>query len=286
MTYLTRNTFFLAFIICAMHISLSAQTPIAEAVRSADLMPSLPGCEPKMIDECSQAKLAEFFAANIRIPEAAKNQGAGGLVMVEFVVEKNGKIGEVRTLHDPGFGLGEEAIRVVKLMNDKKMVWSAAREKGKKVAYRYITPVPFHMSAPPKELPKKMTEPENVSAPKIYDVVDVRPQFAGCVRSETDTMDCTFMKMLSHIQTNLKYPEEAMALRVTGPVVVDFVVDSSGHVTDPIVKKGLGHGTDEEALRVISLMPTWTPGLVNGKHVAVRMTIPILFQIPKEKDKE
>ncbi|HZV70422.1 MAG TPA: energy transducer TonB [Saprospiraceae bacterium] len=286
MTYLTRNSFLLALMICALHISLSAQTPIDEAVRSADLMPSLPGCEPKMIDECSQAKLAEFLAANIVIPEGAKTQGAGGLVMVEFVVEKNGKIGEVRTLHDPGFGLGEEAIRVVKLMNDKKIVWSAAREKGKKVAYRYITPVPFHMSAPPRELPKKMLEPEKVYSPKIYDVVDVRPQFAGCVRSEADTVDCTFMKMLNHIQTNLKYPEEALSLRVTGPVVVDFIVDSSGHVTAPVVKKSLGHGTDEEALRVISLMPAWTPGMVEGRPVAVRMTIPILFQIPKEKEKE
>lgn len=271
------------FSLVALHISISAQTPMDEAVRSADIMPSLPGCEPKMIDMCTQEKLAAFIAANIKLPDAAKTQGAGGLVMVEFVVEKNGKIGEVKTLHDPGYGLGGEAVRVIKLMNEKKMEWAAAREKGKKVAYRYITPVPFNMAAPVKELPKKTAEVESSATPMIYDVVDVMPSFEGCDQHSKDTIDCTFMKMLKHVQTNLKYPEEALSLRAQGPVVVEFVIDSSGHVIDPVVKTGLGHGTDEEALRVVSMMPAWTPGVLEGKHVAVRMTMPILFQLPKEK---
>lgn len=284
MTFSNRHTLLFAFILCLTHFAVSAQTPMKEAVRSADIMPALPGCEPKMIDPCSQSKLEEFIAQNIHIPEAAIAQGAGGLVMVEFVIEKNGKIGEVNTLHDPGFGLGGEAIRVIKLMNEKKMVWLPAREKGKKVAFRYITPVPFNLSAPPKEMPKKVVETEKSTEPKIYDVVDVMPSYEGCVQNETDTIDCTFMKMLNHIKTNLKYPEEALSLRAEGPVVVDFVIDSLGHVVNPVVMKGMGHGCDEEAIRVVSLMPAWTPGVLEGKHVAVRMTIPILFQIPKEKN--
>ncbi|MEP6646034.1 MAG: energy transducer TonB [Saprospiraceae bacterium] len=285
MTFSGRHTLLFAFLLSLVHFAASAQTPMNEAVRTADLMPSLPGCEPKMIDECSKSKLTAFINSNIKTPEAAKAQGAGGLVMVEFVVEKNGKIGEVKALHDPGFGLGDEAVRVIKSMNDKKMTWIPARDKGKKVAYRYMTPVAFNLSAPPKELPKKAPVADKGSgSPKIYDVVDVMPQYAGCAQHANDTIDCTFMSMLKHIQTNLKYPEEARTMMIQGPVVVDFVIDSSGKVTAPVVTSGLGHGTDEEALRVVSLMPAWTPGVLEGKHVAVKMTMPILFQIPKEKN--
>ncbi|MEO6132043.1 MAG: energy transducer TonB [Saprospiraceae bacterium] len=285
MTYSTRHILFFAFLLSMLQMSASAQTPMDEAIRTADIMPSLPGCPPKMIDECSKQKLIEFINANIRTPESAKTQGAGGLVMVEFVIEKNGKIGEVKALHDPGYGLGEEAVRVIKLMNDKKMCWEPAREKGKKVAYRYMAPVKFNLSAPVRELPKKTAEDGKTSSTtNVYDVVDVMPQFAGCDQHASDTIDCTFMSILRHIKTNLKYPEEARTMMIQGPVVVDFVIDSSGKVTYPLVTKGLGHGTDEEALRVVALMPAWTPGVLDGKHVAVKMTIPILFQIPKEKN--
>ncbi len=282
MTFSKHYTLVLAFISCIGQVSISAQTPIDQALKSADTRPNLPGCDPKMLDDCTKTKLTAFINANLKTPAEAAAQGAGGVVMVEFVVEKNGKIGEAKTLHDPGFGLGNEAIRVVKLMNEKKIVWIPATDKGKKVPFRFITPVSFNMSAAPKE--KTMQPVEVTSVPKVYEVVDEMPRFAGCNQTGVDTLDCTFKLMLKHIQTNLKYPKEALANKIQGPVEVDFVIDSSGHITDPVVTKGLGSGCDEEALRVINMMPAWTPGKQGGKPVAVKMTVPILFQLPKEKN--
>ncbi len=272
-----------SFLVAFSIISLSAQTPITEATRSAEVFPQWPGCKAEMGD-CSKSKISEFIISNLRVPDEAKAQGAGGVVMVEFVIEKNGNIGEVRTLLDPGFGLGKEAVRVVSLMNEKKIKWTPAEDKGKRIPFRYMTPVSFNL-ARPVEVSKKIAV-EQVVTEEVYDVVDVMPRYAGCEPSVTDTMDCTFMNMISHIQTNLKYPDTAQTVGVQGPVVVEFVVDSRGLVTEPTVIKSLGFGCDEEAVRVISLMPIWQPGLMAGIPVSVRMVIPILFQISKPEKEE
>ena len=68
----------------------SAQTPIMEAVRTAEVNPQWPGCTAEMA-ECSKNKLTEFIAANIQTPPEAKSTEAGGVVLVEFVIEKKWK---------------------------------------------------------------------------------------------------------------------------------------------------------------------------------------------------
>jgi TonB family protein len=269
-------------ILASMVSHLSAQTPLNEAPRKADVSPAWPDCDPKLPD-CTKSRMADFIAANLQIPPEAKSQSAGGVVVMEFVVEKNGTIGEVRSLHDPGFGLGAEATRVINLMKTKKIKWTPAEEDGKKIAFRYVTPVSFNLTMPPAEK-SKATETGKVLPGHIYDIAEVMPRYAGCDPANTDSLDCTFMKVVSHIKSNIKYPEEALKGRIQGQVVIDFVIDSAGLITSPIVSQGLGFGCDQEALRVLDLMPAWTPGMQDGKPVAVRMKIPFFFQLPKEKE--
>ena len=87
--------------------------------------------------------------------------------------------------------------------------------------------------------------------------------------------------MIPSIKANLKYPEEAQKNKVQGQVVVEFVIDTNGAVINPVIKKGIGSGCDEEALRVVSLMPAWIPGKQDGQNVKVRMILPVVFQISK-----
>lgn len=224
-------------------------------------------------------KLDEFIASNLQIPAEAMAEGVGGVVLVEFVIEKNGTIGEVRTLHDPGLGLGTEAVRVVSQMKEKKIKWTPAEIKGKKVPFRYMIPVSFNVTKP-TEMPveTKITE---VEMPDVYEVAEVMPKYAGCLSIENDTVDCTFMQLIQHIKTNLTYPDSALAAGAQGPVVVEFVIDATGNITKPVITKSLGYGCDEEAIRVVSLMPAWQPGMQDGKPVAVRMVVPVMFQISK-----
>ncbi|WP_299709056.1 energy transducer TonB [uncultured Pontibacter sp.] len=87
--------------------------------------------------------------------------------------------------------------------------------------------------------------------------------------------------LMRHISKKMRYPRKAVQEQVEGIVVVTFVVDRYGKVTDANVIKGLGYGTDEEALRVINSLPNWTPGKQNGKPVAVRYTLPIRFNLQR-----
>lgn len=274
----------LSFFICFSPTVLSAQTPIDEAVRRADEPPAWPHCDP-MMTECTKARVADFIAANIQVPPEAKAENAGGLVMMEFVVEKNGMVGEVKAVHDPGLGLGAEATRVIELMKTQKIKWTPARVDGKKVAYRYTVPVSFSLTMPEKPKSGTTIAPA-ADGSNVYDIAEEMPRYAGCDKPEDGSDECTFSKMVSHIKTNLKYPEEAMKNQIEGQVVATFVIDTSGQVTQSTIKSGLGHGCDEEVLRVLALMPAWTPGMQGGETVNIRMTIPVMFQLPKVKEEE
>lgn len=104
----------------------------------------------------------------------------------------------------------------------------------------------------------------------IYEFVADMPYFEGGEEG-----------LLRYISKRIKYPRQAVNEQVEGIVVVSFVVDRTGNVTDATILKGLGFGTDEEALRVINTMPAWTPGKQNGKPVAVRYTLPIRFSMKR-----
>lgn len=87
--------------------------------------------------------------------------------------------------------------------------------------------------------------------------------------------------LMRYISKRMKYPRQAVSEQIEGIVVVSFIVNQYGKVTEARVIKGLGYGTDEEALRVINSLPNWSPGKQNGKPVAVRYNLPIRFNLQR-----
>ena len=81
------------------------------------------------------------------------------------------------------------------------------------------------------------------------------------------------------LQKNLKYPRAAAQAGVQGKVFVEFTVGTDGKIERGRTIKGIGFGCDEEALRVVNLMPNWMPGKQSGRPVRVRFTLPIAFQL-------
>jgi periplasmic protein TonB len=110
----------------------------------------------------------------------------------------------------------------------------------------------------------------NEDANTIHDYVADMPYFEGGEAG-----------LMRYIGKKIRYPRKAVLEQVEGVVVVSFVVNRLGKVTDATILKGLGYGTDEEALRVINSLPDWTPGRQNGKPVAVRYTLPIRFNMQR-----
>ncbi|NID10881.1 TonB family protein [Fibrella aestuarina] len=85
--------------------------------------------------------------------------------------------------------------------------------------------------------------------------------------------------LLNYLQRTLRYPAAASSANISGRVVVGFIVNADGSLADFQLMKGLGFGTDEEALRVLKAMPKWKPGRQSGRPVRVRFNLPIWFTL-------
>jgi len=83
--------------------------------------------------------------------------------------------------------------------------------------------------------------------------------------------------MASYIQDRIVYPKEAIANKETARVFIEFVVDKSGSVKDVQLKRQGKKYFDDEAIRVVSEMPKWKAGLLNGKYVNTRLVLPIVL---------
>ncbi len=103
---------------------------------------------------------------------------------------------------------------------------------------------------------------------EIFSVVEDQPQFEGGEE-----------KLFKYLGDNMRYPAAAERANVQGRVFVSFVVTKEGDIADVQILKGLGFGCDEEAIRVVSRMPNWTPGKQSGKPVNVRFNLPIMFEL-------
>ena len=124
------------------------------------------------------------------------------------------------------------------------------------------------------DIPKvKETPQEKV----IFQVVEEMPEFPGGMAEA--------MKFLAK---NIKYPVAAQEAKIEGRVIVQFVVERDGGVSDVKVMRGVNPELDAEAIRVVSMMPKWIPGKQRGKAVAVKYTMPIMFRLQtpaSEKEK-
>ena len=81
-------------------------------------------------------------------------------------------------------------------------------------------------------------------------------------------------------EKNIQYPETATENNAEGTVKLIFAVDENGKIYQPVVTGDkIGYGIEEEAMRVFSKMPTWTPGKIKGKNVKTKYTLPIRFQL-------
>lgn len=103
---------------------------------------------------------------------------------------------------------------------------------------------------------------------KPYTYVEQMPTFPG---GETE--------MLKFIGKNVVYPSAAKRSGLEGTVYIQFTVGRTGEISDIKVVKGLGGGTDEEAIRVVKMMPKWKAGKQNGREVPVRFTLPFRFTL-------
>jgi protein TonB len=85
--------------------------------------------------------------------------------------------------------------------------------------------------------------------------------------------------MFRFLMENIRYPQKARADKIEGRVIISFTVKTDGSVADVETMRGIGGGCDEEAIRVVKLMPKWKPGEDQGKRINVAMVLPVKFSL-------
>ena len=119
------------------------------------------------------------------------------------------------------------------------------------------------VAAPP---PPPAPKPE--VATKVFDVVEEMPSFPGGQGA-----------LMQYLASNIKYPVVAQENGVQGRVIVSFVVERDGSISDVKVARSVDPSLDREAQRVVKSMPKWKPGKQNGSAVRVKYTVPVVFRL-------
>lgn len=114
-----------------------------------------------------------------------------------------------------------------------------------------------------------VVEPENEPVEnEIFVLVEKMPAFPGGDGA-----------LFQYLNKNIKYPVVPQEQGIQGKVIIQFVVDRDGTITDPVVVRSVDPYLDKEALRVIKAMPKWTPGMQRNQAVRVKYTVPVTFRL-------
>ncbi|GIV32374.1 MAG: cell envelope biogenesis protein TonB [Saprospiraceae bacterium] len=244
--------------------SSANEEPIFKMVEE---MPRFQGCEdlenlpdPQELRSCSDQKMLEFIYNNIKYPKEAIEAGIEGMVVVNFIIEKDGSITGEKIVRDIGGGCGEEALRIVRSMPK----WIPGKQKGQPVRTQFNLPIRFKLDSKPAARSKE--------TPAV---------FGDC--SNTESLEaCSTGNLLAYVGENLKYPEEARKLGIQGVVAVKMVIGEDGHIKEATFLKQVHPLLDQAALDLVNSMPRWTPATKDGKPVPYEMVLPIYFKLPAD----
>lgn len=239
--------------------------------------------------------LGKHLQRNLKYPPSARQAHITGYVLVNLTVANNKitSVGIAKKLQDD---IDNEVLRAFNLFKD------TLQAKDNKYSWAItfqLTGLKNNIEPLPQAVQNKvagqvvvtayvMTDTKSLSLDEIviddksadkdvkdFASVDRLPEFEGGVVGWQD-----------YISKTLKYPAEAKKNNISGRVILRFVVQKDGSLTDIKVLRGIGGGADEEAVRVLTESPKWKPGIDNGNPVNVAYTIPIFFQLSAKPAEE
>ena len=156
----------------------------------------------------------------------------------------------------------ENQVKQMDQLDDKVAVGTENKEGVKDRTVEAVRNDIAVAAPPPPSVPK----PE--VANKVFDVVEEMPSFPGGQGA-----------LMAFLSSNIKYPVVAQENGVQGRVIVGFVVEKDGSISDVKVMRSVDPSLDREAQRVVKAMPKWKPGKQNGSAVRVKYTVPVVFRL-------
>lgn len=218
------------------------QTSLSAQENSIDAPAQFPG---------GTEKLMQYLAQNIHYPEAARKARDEGTVFVSFTVKKDGALSNIEALKSSkpiNETLVTEGLRVVKSMSK----WKPAVQNGKIVKSKMTLPIKFKLDD---------------DAVEMFDLSEA-PAFPG---GEAE--------MMGFLAKNIVYPAESRQNQVEGMVAVQFIVETDGSLSNFTNLHSPNGPMYEEVVRVLKLMPKFSPGKKDGQPVRVKYTLPVRFKL-------
>lgn len=286
--YLRPESFFdmkptiLTFYLSLLSFCLAAQTETDTTVYNiADVMPYplLKRCIPERnpgwngnadsIRRCAETQLFTILAHNIRYPNEARTNNLQGSVVVSCIVEpSNGRISNLKLLKDIGGGCGEEALRVLKALDEAGLRWQPGMLSGKPVRVRHALPIRFRLQ---EALPYYVS----LEGDTIYTQYDISADFKGGLDS-----------LLGFLVNKLDYPTEWADSCKTGVIEMATVVKTDGSlkVVNQLDFNNLGMDFQFEALRLARRSAgLWIPAEYLEQKVATTLPLRVVFKSDRER---
>lgn len=205
----------------------------------------------------------EFLARNINFPTDARDQGISGRVVLRFVIDEKGEISNITIHQSVSPSIDSEAVRVVRMMPS----WKPGRTDEDEVAKVYVT-LPIKFTLGDGRIP--------VAAPARP---FVKPPIKGQVHYTADSKPKPGYSIARFISEVGVYPEDAKREKIQGSVKLKFIVTETGRIDSINVIKNLYPSMDSLAARLLEIMPSWKPALINGKPVNLWDSISLRFTL-------
>ena len=235
--------------------AIASRAVEGEVFRVVEEMPEFVG---------GMAECMKYLAANVNYPTEAIEKGIQGRVIVQMVVTKEGYIADTKIARGIDPLLDTEALRVVSNMPN----WKPGKQRGQAVNVMYTLPVMFRLGGDADKKEASTQTEAKVDENGIHQVCEEMPEFPGGMR------EC-----MNWLGKNVNYPATAQEKGIQGRVIIQFVVERDGSITEPKVVRGVDPDLDKEALRVVSAMPNWKPGKHKGEVVRVKYTLPVMYRL-------
>jgi len=280
-------------------LSITDQIPLEKPIEIVENMVTTPEkitTAPKIsVDGKTDANwkgFYQFLLRNIKYPGAASSDEVQGNTQIKFNL-KGGRITNITSNVELGAGCDEEVMKAIlsykgfKTVADGKYALTvsfkipeSSEEFKNKLLPKSDGYVDLNkiniISYLPKTAETETSSIKSENTDKVYDFVSIekQPEFPGGIA-----------KFYKYLGSSIKYPKIAQENNVQGKVFLSFVVEKDGSLTDVQITRGLGSGTDEEAMRVIKESPKWNPGIQNGLAVRVKYNINVNFTLNTDPPK-
>lgn len=199
----------------------------------------------------------DWVIRQLKYPAEATSKGIHGRITVYFSVEADGSVSDVKLQGQSDPLIADAVIKAVQSSPE----WEPALKEDARVPFTHMVNLKFEL-------------PDKISQDDVYVMSEKMPMYPGGDK-----------ELLRFIAENIIYPSVAKSEKIEGRVIVRFIVNTSGNAEDASVLRGVHPLLDNEAVRVVSMLTGFEPGMHGGKPVNVWYMVPITYRLPDTAEK-